>query len=96
MSNGPEYNSLQGARDRCRNQKHQAYESYGGRGIEYRLPEDMAEALRVLISAIGRRPADKTLDRIDNDGHYEIGNLRWATRSEQQRNKRNSRRAVPA
>jgi hypothetical protein len=45
----------------------------------------------LLIEAIGPRPDGKTLDRIDNDGHYEPGNVRWSTRSEQQRNQhRNS------
>lgn len=70
---------------------HRTYRHYGGRGIEYRLPLDFGEAARLLLASIGPRPKGYTLDRIDNDGHYEIGNLRWATKSEQNRNRRGLR-----
>lgn len=88
LSGSPEYQALISARERCTNPALKQYADYGGRGIEYRFPSDMGEAVRLLIEAIGPRPKGLSIDRIDNDGHYEIGNLRWATRSEQNANRR--------
>lgn len=86
LSRSPEYNALANARRRCRVPGAQQYKDYGGRGIEYRLPDNLGEAARLLVSAIGKRPDGMTLDRIDNNGHYELDNLWWATRSEQRLN----------
>jgi len=66
---------------------------YGGRGI--RLHPEWVEAapfLAYIAAVLGPRPSPRhSLDRIDNDGHYEPGNLRWATFEEQNRNRRASR-----
>jgi len=88
----PEYHALWSARRRCTNPAAPDYARYGGRGIGYRFPADYGDATALLIETIGLRPAGLTLDRIDNDGHYEVGNLRWATRSQQEHNKRQQAR----
>ena len=46
---------------------------------------------RNFLKDMGKRPANSTLDRIDNSMGYERDNCRWATPKEQARNKRNSR-----
>lgn len=71
------------AKSRCRNQRLPSWPNYGGRGIEFRF-----NSFDEFYNHIGPRPVGYTLDRIDNNGHYEIGNIRWATRSEQNLNKR--------
>ena len=87
-STDSEYRVLNAARQRCVQPRRRDYSRYGGRGIEFRLPDNLGEATRRLIESIGPRPDGMSLDRINNDGHYEIGNLRWATKSEQGRNRR--------
>lgn len=77
-------------KERCYNRNHHAYKNYGGRGIavfdEWRRCPLVFAAY--ITATIGERPVGYTLDRIDNDGNYEPGNLRWASRGEQQQNKR--------
>ncbi len=83
-----------GAKQRCTNPNSAQYADYGGRGIEFRFPTVRAFAEWVLLN-IGPRPsAFHSLDRIDNMRHYEPGNLRWATRAEQARNKRTYKRTA--
>lgn len=73
-----------GAKGRCC----RAHPDYGGRGIQFLFPDILAATTWVLEN-LGPRPSKKhSMDRIDNDAHYEPGNLRWATRQEQARNKR--------
>src|SRR5208282_1744640 len=64
-----------------------SYKWYGGRGIEFRF-SSIKEAFDWTVEHIGYPPEGRSIDRIDNDCHYEPGNLRWATRSEQMLNRR--------
>lgn len=85
-------NTLSGAKQRCTNPACNQYVDYGLRGIEFRFPSIRAGTEWVLMN-IGPRPEGRySLDRIDNNRHYEPGNLRWASYSEQARNKRAYRR----
>ena len=64
---------------------------YGGRGIRVCAEWLGASGFLRFIAHVGRRPtSDHSLDRIDVDGDYEPGNVRWATEREQQRNRANN------
>lgn len=78
-----EYRVWQGMRERCTNQKHRWYKRYGGRGI-YIAPEFLR--FEGFYAYMGDAPPDTTLDRIDNDGPYAPGNVRWADHKTQHRN----------
>lgn len=84
MDGTPECAAYRNAKSRCENSRSQAWHNYGGRGIEFRFA-----SFEHFIGVLGNRPSDEhTLDRINNNGHYEPGNVRWASRVEQQRNTR--------
>lgn len=86
MSNTPEFEAYCQARKRCNNKKHKFYAYYGGRGIKFNFL-----SFEDFYNELGNKPNDDyQLDRINNNGHYEIGNVRWATRSENCLNRRNS------
>ena len=83
-----EYQAAQNAKQRCEYAGDRAYKRYGGRGIQFKFA-GAAEAYRYILESIGPRPSpEHSLDRIDNEGHYEPGNLRWSTQVEQMANRR--------
>ena len=71
---------------RCTNPNNNSYKDYGGRGIKIcKRWNDFAN----FLADVGQRPhPDLSFDRIDNDGNYEPGNVHWATKSEQMKNRR--------
>jgi hypothetical protein len=75
---------------RCTNPRHKSWSYYGGRRIS--VCDQWRNDYTAFLAHVGRRPSPKhSLDRIDNDGNYEPGNVRWATKKEQQRNRRFNR-----
>lgn len=81
-----------GARQRCLNPNNAAYSDYGGRGIAFEFPS-VRSAAEWVLDNLGTKPeANYSLDRVDNSRGYMPGNLRWATRAEQNSNKRQYKR----
>lgn len=85
-SNRVEWNAYKNAWNRCNNPKTDRYPIYGGRGIEFRF-----KSFTEFITCIGPKPSPElSVDRINVNGHYECGNIRWANAETQARNKRSS------
>lgn len=72
---------------RCRNTNDPAYSNYGGRGI---IVCNRWIYFVEFFEDMGIKPEGTELDRIDNDGNYEPGNCRWATKTENLRNNRHN------
>ena len=86
----PEYRAWSGMKERCYLISNISYPHYGGRGIA--ICDRWRNSFNAFLEDMGRKPSPKhSLDRIDPNGHYEPGNVRWATDSEQRNNKRSNR-----
>ena len=84
----PEYRVWGAMIERCHSPSSKAFRFYGGRGI---MVCDRWRDFAAFIADMGPRPGnDLQLDRIDNNGNYEPGNVRWATRKENCRNRRDN------
>lgn len=85
----PEYGAWKNMFDRCYNPANPWWSRYGGRGIRV-CPRwfDRETGFAAFYHDLGPRPSKcHSLDRIDNGGHYEPGNCRWATVKQQNANK---------
>lgn len=86
-----EYRAWQTMRLRCIEPSNPAFPNYGGRGIK--VCDRWLQSVEAFIEDMGPKPTPAhELDRFpNNDGNYEPGNCRWATRSDNDRNRRSNR-----
>lgn len=86
----PEYRAWSNMLTRCYNPKRKDYDNYGGRGIG--VCNEWRESFSKFYAYMGDRPsANHSIDRIDVQGNYEPGNVRWSNRTTQNRNQRSRR-----
>jgi hypothetical protein len=89
MRQSDEYRIWGGIKTRCTNKNAPDYDRYGGRGIT--MCDEWLYSFEAFFSHLGPRPSKQhSVDRIDNDKGYEPGNVRWATKTEQVRNRRDT------
>lgn len=85
-----EFRAWRQMRSRCYDSNMNGYENYGGRGIS--VCDRWIDSFENFLADMGRKPSPKhSLDRINNDGNYEPSNCRWASKLEQDNNRRTNR-----
>lgn len=92
----PEYQALVNAKHRCHNPEHRSYYNYGARGIQVCEEWRSEMGFYKFLEHVGPKPSpEHSLDRINNDGNYEPGNVRWeGSRKKQQANRRPTKRKL--
>jgi hypothetical protein len=91
LSRTPEYTAWMAMKRRCGNP---GRPDYTGRGIK--VCAEWKDSFEAFLEHMGPKPSPShSLDRINNDGNYEPGNCRWATRSVQNANQRPRRQTTP-
>lgn len=87
LTGTPEYWAWRDIKKRCYNPNNRFYKNYGGRGIKMYKP--WITRFVLFYQSVGKRPGKGySIDRIDNNGDYEPGNVKWSTKIEQDNNRR--------
>lgn len=90
MSRTPERVAWMNAKGRCFNPKNPKYHRYGSRGIT--MCPQWAQSFPTFLADVGLKPSPRhSLERQNNNGHYEPGNVVWALPKAQARNTRRNR-----
>jgi hypothetical protein len=81
------YKIWDGMIQRCTNINNKSFKDYGQRGINV---SDSWRNFEIFLKDMGEAPIKYSIDRIDNNGNYEVGNCRWVSSMQNAQNKRNN------